>query len=393
MFELEAAQRQAVIMQFVTKVNRFIRSDMPGFPHITKEGRWVTTADGWWTGGFWVGQLWWLWKYTGDTAFRSAAERYLSLLEPRKDAATIDFDLGFLYAYGFALGHRVTGEITYRRVALEAAERLLSLVHPATGLIYQVYPQRVVRYGAHVASSIIDVMMNLTLLWWAYEQTGDSRYRDVARQHAHKTAEWVVRPDGSTAHVVDFDAQTGQLLRLDTHQGYASNSCWARGQAWAIYGFLQAFHYTGEEAFLKIFYRLLTYWTNHVPADGVPYWDFDAPPDSQHVRDTSAAAIVLAALAQARRWQTPILTADMLEERTWQGLFQNYLAPDDEDGVLTDGCFHYPRGEGISAATVWGDYYLLEALDDLRIRHARIGHILREKEGKRMDSLRNRKEI
>lgn len=390
---LEAAQRQAVIMQFVTKVNRFIRSDILEFPHITKDGRWVTTADGWWTGGFWVGQLWWLWKCTGDTAFRSAAERYLALLEPRKDAATIDFDLGFLYAYGFALGHRVTGEITYRRVALEAAERLLSLVHPATGLIYQVYPQRVVRYGAHVASSIIDVMMNLTLLWWAYEQTGDSRYRNVARQHAHKTAEWVVRPDGSTAHVVDFDAQTGQLLRLDTHQGYALDSCWARGQAWAIYGFLQAFHYTGEETFLKIFHRLLTYWTNHVPADGVPYWDFDAPPDSQHVRDTSAAAIVLAALAQARCWQTPILTADMLEERTWQGLFQNYLAPDDEDGVLTDGCFHYPRGEGISAATVWGDYYLLEALDDLRTRHARIGHILREKEGKRMDSLRNRKEI
>ena len=205
-------------------------------------------------------------------------------------------------------------------------------------------------------------MMNLTLLWWAHEQTGRETYRLVAERHAHRSIEWLVRPDGSTINVVDF-AQTGQLPRHDTVQGYRPASCWSRGQAWAIYGFLQAYYYTGETAFLEICHRLLSYWVDHLPLDGVPYWDFDAPPDSQHVRDTSAAAIVCAALAQARRWGITLgESADCLYAKTITVLAEQYLSSKTSDGVLAGGCFHYPAGQGVNEATVWGDYYLLEAL-------------------------------
>jgi unsaturated chondroitin disaccharide hydrolase len=333
------------------------------FPHVTDRGKWVTTADGYWTGGFWVGQLWWLWKHTRDSVFRIAAEKHQALLAPRKDAAEVDFDLGFLYAYSFALGYELTGEVAYRQIALTAADRLLTLAHPRNDLIYRVYPQRVQQYGSDVASSIIDVMMNLTLLWWAYEQTGWEPYRRVAERHAHRSADWLVRPNGSTIHVVDFDVQTSELLRHDTVQGYRPDSCWSRGQAWAIYGFMQAYYYTRETAFLKTTHRLLDYWADHLPSDGVPYWDFDAPGGSRHVRDSSAAAIVCAALAQAYCWGITLNeTADRLYVQTIASLTERYLTPETADGVLTGGCFHYPADRGVSEATVWGDYYLLEAL-------------------------------
>lgn len=264
---LTQATRDVIIGRYAKKVLRQCTEDPMAFPHITEAGKWQTTADGYWTGGFWVGQLWWLWKHTGDTAFRAAPEKYQALLTPRKDAPEVDFDLGFLYAYSFGLGYELTGEFAYRQVALAAADRLLTLAHWKNGLIYHVYPERVERYGRNVATSIIDVIMNLTLLWWAYKETGQECYLHVAERHAHRSADWLVRPGGSTIHVVDFDVRTGELLRHDTVQGYRPDSCWSRGQAWAIYGFLQAYHRTGEVAFLKTVHRLLSYWVNHLRSD------------------------------------------------------------------------------------------------------------------------------
>jgi unsaturated chondroitin disaccharide hydrolase len=162
---------------------------------------------------------------------------------------------------------------------------------------------------------------------------------------------------------VDFHAQTGELLRHDTRQGYRPDTCWSRGQAWAIYGFLEAYRHTKETVFWETSQRLLSYWMNRLPSDGVPYWDFGALADQQHVRDTSAAAIICAALAQARsRGITLGEAADHLYEQTITVLTERYLASEVSDGILAGGCFHYPAGLGVDQATVWGDYYLLEAL-------------------------------
>ena len=129
-----------IINRYVQKVLRQCDKEPTAFPHVTERGKWQSTADGYWTGGFWVGQLWRLWRYTENLVFRTAAEKYQALLASRKDAAKVDFDLGFLYAYSFALGYELTSEIAYRQVAIEAADRLLALAHPKNGLIYHVYP-------------------------------------------------------------------------------------------------------------------------------------------------------------------------------------------------------------------------------------------------------------
>ena len=346
---------------FTRKVGRQVRKSPDSFPHVTQSGRWETTDDGVWTGGFWVGQLWCLWKLTGDPVWRQAAEGYMTRLAARKDAVDVDFDLGFLFRYSFALAYDLTGEPAYRDVALRAANRLLTLAHPVNGLLHHVYPGRAARHGPATASSIVDVMMNLRLLWWAHEQTSEKRYYDAAVRHSQRTAEWFVRPNGSTVQVIDFHAETGALLRRDTHQGYAPDSCWSRGQAWAIYGFCLSWQHTGESLFRDMYDRLLAYWVENLPEDGVPPWDFCAPSESKDVRDTSAAAITCAALATAGRCTEG---SKALSQRTLASLIGLYLMPDPADGVLDAGCWHYPAGWGVNEATVWGDYYLLEVLSD-----------------------------
>ncbi len=306
-----------------------------------------------------MGQLWWLWQLTGDPAWRQAAEGYLQRLAPRKDADHVDFDLGFLFRYSFALGHELTGEPAYRDVALGAADRLLTLVHPVNRLICHVYPERVARHGPATASSIVDVMMNLSLLWWAHGQTGEQRYYDAAVRHSRQTAEWFVRTDGSTVQVVDFDAETGAFVRHDTHQGHAPDSCWSRGQAWAMYGFWLAWQHTDESLFREMHDHLLAYWADNVADDGVPPWDFCAPSESKDVRDTSAAAIACAALARTGRHSD---RCSALYQRTLASLTGPYLGLDAFDGVLASGSWHYPAGWGVNEATVWGDYFLLEVL-------------------------------
>ncbi len=346
---------------FIPKVVRQLKREPARFPHVTRGGRWITTADGGWTGGFWTGQLWLLWKRTGEPRFRTALEPYLARLAARKDAPEVDFDLGFLFTYSFALAHRLTGDEAYAHTALAAADRLLGLAHPKSGLIYHAYPERVAQFGPSAVSSIIDVMMNLSLLWWAYRITDDARYRDVAVRHALRSAEWLLRADGSLAQLVDFDTGSGTRLSLDTFQGASPGSCWSRGQAWAIYGFLRAAQVTGNERFMEAFQRALGYWADNIPADGVPPWDFHAPADSREVRDSSAAAIVLAALVHALASGLAPDGSEELAGRLLDGLLAR-LTPDEHDGVMGDGCFHFPRNEGVKAATVWGDYYLLEAV-------------------------------
>ncbi len=342
--------------RFVTKVGRQVRRSPDSFPHVTENGRWRTTPDGSWTGGFWVGQLWWLWRLTGDPAWQKSAARLLTRLFSRKDAAQVDFDLGFLYRYSFALGYELTHKPEYRDVALTAADRLLTLAHPKNGLIYHVYPKRVLLHGSGTASSIVDVMMNLSLLWWAHEQTGAPLYYAAAVGHARQAMQSFVRPDGSTIQVVDLDIKTGTLLRRDTHQGHAPDSCWSRGQAWAIYGFWLAWEHTADELYRQTHQRLLAYWTDKALEDVVPPWDFCAPGESKRVRDSSAAAIVCAALARALNGQSGLC------QNTLRSLTEAYLVPHTLDGVLAGGCAHYPDGWGVNEATVWGDYFLLEAL-------------------------------
>jgi len=218
----------------------------------------------------------------------------MEILERWVDSPVANFDLGFLFEPSFMYGYRLTGEERLRAVALRAADRMLDFYHPQAGLIYTVYDDRTERYGRPVGSAIVDIMMNLGLLWWAGEETGKFHYHAVAGRHAERTAELHVRPDGSTFHVVDFDLDSGEVLHRGTIHGYADDSTWARGQAWAVHGFILAYQATGEPSFWEVTQRLSIYFLERLPANGQPYWDLDDPAIPDVPRDTSAAAIAAA---------------------------------------------------------------------------------------------------
>jgi unsaturated chondroitin disaccharide hydrolase len=346
------------------------------FPHVTDGARWTTLAgsdgprwDGaaWrhgnWTGGFWAGCLWLAAMVSGDARYAASARRWADRLAGREhDDAT--HDLGFLFypshAVGALLGH--DGGLTAR--ALTAAETLLSRFVDGRGYIQAWGPRG---HPDWVGTSTIDTMMNLPLLWWAARKSGEARFAAAASAHAVTTRRHFFRPDGSTYHLVVYGATETDPPRKTTFQGAAPESCWARGQAWAIAGFAVAYRETRDEQFLAAAEAAARCFLARLPEDRVPYWDFDDPAIPAAPRDSSAAAIAAGGLlelaaahpspARAAEWRREAGTlVDALAARC-----QN-RAPDRADGILLHGCYSRPHGEGVDAALTWGDYFYLHAL-------------------------------
>ncbi|WP_044951418.1 glycoside hydrolase family 88 protein [Halorhabdus tiamatea] len=323
-------------------------------------------ADGW-TTSFWTGQCWLAHEVTGRERFRDAAETQLRTFDRRLESGNVlTHDLGFLYTLSAVAGHKVTGKDRYREMAVTAADYLADRFWDAPGLI-QAWgdPDRPEDDEWVHGRMIVDTMMNLPLLFWASEITGNDAYAAIAETHARTNAEHIVRPDGSTFHTFQCDVASGEPLGGETHQGYADDSCWARGQAWAIYGYALVAEYADEPAYAELSAKLANYYLHRVEADHVPRWDFDAPDDDE-VRDTSAAAIAACGLIElasvlpvaderADRYRNAAL--EMLDS-----LGAHYAAdPGRSNGLLTDAA--YARGDGdYNECCVWGDYFYVEGL-------------------------------
>ena len=202
--------------------------------------------------------------------------------------------------------------------------------------------------------TIIDVMMNIPLLWWAYRETGDPTFLKVASTHSLRTAEELVREDGSTIQVLDFDIKTGKIFRKHTTQGYNSNSCWSRGQAWALYGFALAYKATKNKLIKRVLQRVVNYYVSNLPSDFVPFWDFRDPNIPNCPKDTSASAIACSGMMETRD-HMDVCT------RAIGSLTEKYVKTYG-DGILSHGCFYKPAGLGIGESLIWGDYYFVEAL-------------------------------
>lgn len=336
-------------------------------PHLTDGGRWRLAPilqtgrwepGGWhhasWTGGFVAGQLWQASRRRRSNRLEAEARAITEALAPRADDRTTH-DLGFLFYPSAVLGHLATGEARFRELALKAARTLAGRLLPA-GVLQS--------WGAlddsrARGSSIVDTLPNLALLWWAEREGLDEAGR-TARSHARLSAEAYVREDGSTCHSVRF-GEDGAVLERGTIQGYAPESTWSRGQAWAVHGFAEAFRATAESWALEAAEQTAAFFFDRLPDDLVPPWDFDAPPGGP--RDASAGAIASAAaltLAAARpgrghAWRERGLAL-------LAALVQRCLNRGAGDGLLLDCCVHYPRREGIGCATAWGDYFLIDAL-------------------------------
>lgn len=315
-----------------------------------------------WTSGFFPGILWMMYDYTGDSVWLAPAHHFtMNVVEQQYNGGT--HDLGFMMYCSFGNGYRLTGSPIYREVLVQSARTLATRFNPAVGCIRS-WDFNGDKWEFPV---IIDNMMNLELLFWATEETGDSTFYDIAVRHAETTLKNHFRDDNSSYHVISYDTITGEVMKRNTHQGYSDESAWARGQAWALYGFTMTYRETGDERFLDQADAIAEFILEHphLPADKVPYWDFDAPGRPDTYRDVSAAAITASALYELSGYR-PEKEVEYLEaaDQILHALSTTY-ALDTEKPVpflLDHSVGHLPGDSEVDVPIIYADYYYLEAL-------------------------------
>lgn len=336
------------------------------FYHPRQRGWAAPGANVGWTTSFWPGTLWLAYELTGQAAYRAAAERHIASFAQRVEQK-IDLDthdIGFLYTLSCVAPWRLLGHTQARQAALLAADALMLRFLEPAGIFqawgYLANPEQRGR-------TIIDSLMNMPLLYWASEQTGDERYALAAHRHAAQLRDHIIRPDNTTYHTFYWDAASGAPLRGRTEQGYADESCWARGQAWGIYGFALNYRFTQDASLLRAAERCADYFLAHLPEDSVPYWDMALADGSGEERDSSAAAIAACGLGELARWlpegerrQRYLDTADAM----LASLAERYASrgPSESNALLLHAVYDKPKSVGVDEGCLWGDYFYMEAL-------------------------------
>ena len=330
---------------------------------VASDGKFIPSNIRWWCSGFYPGSLWYIYEYTGDKTFRELAEKNTFKLYPLKQKGT-DHDLGFQMNCSFGNAYRITGEQKYLEPIHTSARVLAGRFSPVTGVIRSwdfVRKGRDWKYPV-----IIDNMMNLELMFKATEFSGDSTYYNIAVKHADRTMKEHFRDDYSCYHVVDYDLTTGDVRGRCTAQGYADDSAWARGQAWAVYGYTACYRYTGDKRYLDHARKVAGFMLDdkNMPADLVPYWDYDAPNIPNEPRDVSTAAIIASAFYEMYTY-----TGDGLYKQKADRIVESlsspaYRAPGGGNGgfLLMHSVGSIPHGSNIDVPLNYADYYFLEAL-------------------------------
>ncbi len=334
------------------------------FPNYTIEGKWLLGEKPNWFSGFTSGELWYMYDMTGKEEFKSRA---LAHADSLIQYASLDntHDLGFIFLNSCVKAYQHTGDKKYREAAIEAAKMLAKRFN-TKGNFIRAWGK--LDTDDREGLMIIDTMMNLELLFWAAKELGDYSLYDIAYKHAIMCMNLHVREDYSSHHMVEFNPQTGELLKKRTHQGYSDASTWARGQAWGIYGFAKAYKYTEDERFLTTSLRMADYFLEHIPLDWVPFWDLDLKGDSV-VRDASAGAIaasgmfLIAELTNLKNNYIKYLNA---AKQITNSLETKYLFTKsqrkDEEGILLHTVYNFAKGWGIDESFPAGDFYFIECL-------------------------------
>jgi unsaturated chondroitin disaccharide hydrolase len=354
------------IAQAATDFTRFrtTYTNPTSIPRSAKGGtaRMVNASD--WTSGFPAGSFWLLYERTKDQAWRTAAEAWTAALASQQ-TRTDTHDVGFIINASFGNGYRLTQTASYKTVITTAAGSLASRFNANVGCT------RSWDFGSWMFPVIIDNMMNLELLYRATALGGDARYKQIGATHAATTRTNHFRADASSYHVVDYNPTTGAVIKKQTNQGLADESAWARGQAWGLYGFTMSYRETNDARFLDQATRIADFYTQspRMPADGVPYFDFDAPvrDDVPDYRDASAGAIAASGLFELATFATGA-AAERYREFAIKAVralsSSSYRAATGTNSqfLLLHSVGNYPQNDEVDVAINYADYYYLEAL-------------------------------
>lgn len=342
----------------------------------SENGFYQPIENNYWTTGFWTGEIW--------LAYEWARDNNDEYTEKLKDAALVQVDsffdridkkievdhhdMGFLYSPSCVSAYKLTGSEKAKRAAIMAADQLITRYHPVGEFIQAWGPMD----EPENYRLIIDCLLNLPLLYWASEETGDVKYKDIAEKHIHTAVKNVIREDFSTWHTFFFDMKTGEPDHGATCQGYRDGSAWARGQAWGIYGMALAYKYTKRKEYIDIFKGVTEYFMKHLPKDMVPFWDLEFTDGDDQPRDSSSGSIAACGMLE--------MIKNMTEEegevyrkyamQIMKSLYDNYAVRDmnKSNGLVLHStysnhspyntCNHY----GVDECNSWGDYFYMEAL-------------------------------
>lgn len=330
-----------------------------------------------WTNGFWTGEIWLAYEYCMEMKRMDEAEQLkhaamvqVASFENRiKEKISVDHhDMGFLYTPSCVAAYKLTGSMQARNAAILAADQLIRRFHPVGEFIQAWGPMD----APENYRLIIDCLLNLPLLYWATEETGDEKYREIAEKHIHTAVANVIREDASTWHTFFFDMETGAPHHGATCQGYRDGSAWARGQAWGVYGMACAYRYTKRADYIEKFRRVTEYFLAHLPKDLVPFWDLEFNDGSAEPRDSSSAVIAVCGMLEMSKYLPEEEAAyyTSIAKKIMKSVYENYAVKDSSksNGLVLHStysnhspyntCNHY----GVDECNIWGDYFFMEAL-------------------------------
>lgn len=315
-----------------------------------------------WCSGFWPGILWYDYESTHEEITFCEASLFTDNLAPIASEPVFDHDLGFLMFCSYGNAYRLTGDKNYKSIILQSADSLATLFNPIVGTILS-WPRNIEMLGGH--NTIMDNMINLEMLFWAAKNGGNPKLYDIAIKHAETTMKYHFRPDYTCYHVAVYNPESGEFIKGMTHQGYSDNSTWARGQAWAIYGYTMVYRETKDKKFLEFASKVADAYLKRLPKDKVPYWDFDDPAIPNAPRDASAAAVVASALLELQGYFDDSRKAHYMDEAQKMLVSlssDNYKSGTKRTSFLDHSTGHHPAGTEIDAAIIYADYYYIEAL-------------------------------
>lgn len=351
------ADTQYRYMMTLTPADRLPQS------YVEKDNKFISKDIGWWCSGFYPGTLWYIFEQTNDEAIKKEAERSMDLLEPNENN-TGTHDLGFMMYCSYGNAYRLTKNEKYKDIIFRSAQSLSTRYRPSIKAIQSWNSNKYFKCPV-----IIDNMMNLEILDWVSNNGGDKKYKEIAINHSNTTMKNHYRPDYSSYHVVDYNLQTGGVIRKATWQGAADCSSWSRGQSWGLYGFTVMYRSTKDKKYLDFARHIAHFILNNpnLPEDKIPFWDYDAPQIPYTERDASAAAIMASALLELGQYTNGNEKQEFISnaEKILESLSTDkYRAKARQNGVflLMHSTGAKPENSEVDVPLIYADYYFLEAL-------------------------------